>query len=253
MRTRYECALNGDTLGAIAPEVMITDISEADPRVDIQTQTRPHRAGMRLVGMLRQKLSVVISFVIWERDVDRRKEICQRIQYWARQGGYLSINDRDRQRLHVVCEALPTLASALGWTNIQKITFSAYDFPFWEDELTEKKEIQGAGTFFVPGTAAEAFVSVKVTNKGGLASGVKVAVADTFMTFSGISLPQNGVLDIGYDENRTLYAKIGNVSVLANRTPESDDDLIAKCGERNAVSVDGGNLSALFSARGVYL
>lgn len=251
---RYDAAVGGTWLSEISEQIIVTDIREEEAKSRISTANRAIGDGLRFIRRQRQSVGVSISFVIWEQDTERRKDILSRVQAWANGAGIqqLQISDRRGQFLLVRCTEPPSMASTANWQDEIRMLFTAYELPIWQDSEQARATITGTGTLFVPGSG-ETLVDVEITNNGGTANAVTVSCGEDSMTFSGISLGKGQTLSISHDERGLLSAKIGSASVLANRTAESADDLTAVCGAYNHITVSGGTLSAVFKARGVYL
>ena len=257
MRTRYEAMMDGIPLSSIDPAIIVTDIQEVAPNVRRTTANYPTGDGQRVLRTVRQSLVVTVCFEIHDQNVRRRADICERVQKWA-QGRFLAVNYRPEQRLRVVCETPPQIASSLVWTQQLKATFAAYAVPFWEDALATMITITGNGSAssYVRGTAKEALVEATVQNTGSAAiTAATLKAGSSTLAFSGISIPAKGSIVIAYDDDRVLSAKIGSTSVLARRTTASDDDLLAPCGQKVTFSVSGAGAGAktTFSVRGWYL
>lgn len=255
MISRFDVAINGTWLSEVDDSIIVTDVKEEKPRTSTNTAEKAVGAGSRFIRHERESMSVSVSFVIWEQDVHRRKEIMQRVQEWTGASGvnHLEINDRAGQRLCVRCTELPSMPSALNWQEQMQAVFTAYEMPFWQDITPSRETITANGSLFVPGMG-EAMCDVEVTNKGsGAITTLTLVCGDTKLVFSGISLAAGKTLELSHDDLGLLSAKIGNTSVLNKRTAESDDDLIAMCGQYNTITVSGGTVSAVFKARGVYL
>ena len=254
---RYDAAINGTWLSEIGDSVVITDISEREAKTRISTAEKAIGNGLRFIRRQRESLSVSISFVIFEQDVERRKDILMRVQSWAAavsgSVSRLEINDRRGQYLLVRYAELPAMASAMNYQDEMTVVFTAYELPYWMDQHPSKATITKDGSLFVPGIG-ETLVDAEITNTGsGTITSLTVACGETSLSFSGLSLGNGQTLSIAHDELGILSAKIGSTSVLANRTAESDDELVAVCGVYNPISVSGGTVSAVFKARGVYL
>lgn len=255
MRTRYEAELDGVLLSSLSPGIIVTDISEAAPQVRAVTAQPASGDGQRLLRAARTSLQVTISFEIHERDVRRRSTVCELVQRWAT-GKILRLGYRPEQFLRVRVLAQPTIASALCWTQPLKVAFIAETIPFWQDWEATRVRVPGGEVFAcVPGTAQTTLCAARVQNTGDAPiSQVTLAAGDSRMTFSGLALPAGGALCVGYEDGRTLFARIGETGVLACRTPESDDDLLVPCARRVRFLAQGdGALEAEFSLRGLYL
>ncbi len=252
MMTRYSAWLDGVALHEIDPAIYIMDIEESTPQINTLTANRGTGDGMILLSRRRTGLQVNIRVMIHEYDTIKRKNIMQRIAAWALKGKYLTISDRPGQRLRVICTAPPVINSALKWTNTLNITFTAYAVPYWENEITTKATITGSsGTaeMRVPGTAEKTPVEATVQNTGsGTLTQLTLTVGATKMAFAGLNVAAGASMHIYYDDDGVLRLPIGQ------RTAESSDELLAVCGENNALAVTANTaVSVTFEARGRYV
>ena len=256
MRTRYLVALDGVELSAIAPEIIVTDITHSAPVREVRTSDIAGRNGKLYTRTITSSTGVIVSFEIHTPDVRRRAAIMEDVQRWAMPGGALTTSDRPDRMLRVVCESLPTIGSAQKWTGTCSIGFVAYTVPCWEDETPRRVSITGNGnkTLFVPGFAAPASVEAKVTNTGsGAISTVTLTAGDTTMTFAGLALGAGQTMTIAHNARGLLTAHIGGASVLGKRTAASSDELELEPGKNATLSVaTGGTASTTFEVRGRY-
>ena len=256
MRTRYLAALDGVELSAIAPEIIVTDITHNAPVREVHASNIAGRNGKLYTRTVTSITGVTVSFEIHTQDVRRRAAIMEDVQRWAMPGGVLTTSDRPDRVLRVVCESLPTVGSAQKWTGVCSIGFVAYAVPFWEDESPRRVSITGNGSknLFVPGFAAPACVEATVKNTGsGAISTVTLTAGDTSMSFSGISLAAGQTMTLAHDARGLLTARIGGTSVLDKRTAASRDELELEPGKNAALSVTtNGTSSTTFEVRGRY-
>lgn len=256
MRTRYIAALNGIELGEISPSIFVTDIAYSPPVREIKTAQIDGRNGQVLQRTITGSVSVEIRFEIHEQSVRRRAEIMEEVQRWAMGGGELNTGDMPDKRLRVICERIPTISSALKWTQTCSVGFTAYATPFWEDMYPQKSTISGNGSVevYTPGFAAPAEVECDVKNIGTSAiTSVIITAGDTAMSFSGIFLSAGKTLKVGHDDRGLLTAGIEGTSALAKRTASSSDELELKAGERGNLSVEAnGKTQTTFFVRGRY-
>lgn len=243
MMTRYSAWLDGLPLHEIDPTIYILDIQEDLAQVDVSTAPKAGGSGRFVVTRQRQTLSVTILFAIREYDVTRRKAIMQKVVAWAKGGKYLSINDRLGQRLRVEVDELPTIQSALRWTQELAITFTAYAFPYWENDYTDSLTTSGAASMTVIGDGDTAPVDVSITPSGDT---VTVKADQTTITLTNVS----GNVEISHGDDGILRIVSSGESILSHRTPESSDDLTATPGRVNDFSIEGG--TAIFRVRGVW-
>ena len=256
MRTRYLVGLDGVELSAIAPEIIVTDITHNAPVREVRASDIAGRNGKLYTRTVTSSAGVAVSFEIHTPDVRRRAAIMEDVQRWAMPGGVLTTSDRPDRVLRVVCESLPTIGSAQKWTGTCSIGFVAYAVPFWEDEAPRLVTISGHGSknLFVPGFAAPASVEAKVTNTGsGAISTVTLTAGDTSMTFEGLALGAGQTMTIAHDARGLLTARVSGTSVLDKRTAASSDELELEPGKNATLSVaTNGTASTTFEVRGRY-
>ena len=257
MITRYRAWMDGHPLDEIDAAVCILDIQESAPAVDVQTQAPARGDGVRVMRRSRTGVSVTISLAIREQDVARRKEIAGRINAWA-QGAYLSVNDRPGQRLGVVLTTPLAVTSALKWTDTLRMTFTAYESPWWEETFASSA-VMGAGTagslvLPLPGDGFPVPVEVTATAQSPT-SMLELRCGDTRIRLEGLGLGGKEVLRIHYTggvQHIDITGSDGKVrGVLAARTTDSDDDLLATAGKPTAVSYTAsGTVQVAFLGRG---
>lgn len=256
MRSRYLVGLDGVELSAIAPEIIVTDITHNAPVREVRASDIAGRNGKLYTRTVTSSAGVTVSFEIHTQDVRRRAAIMEDVQRWAMPGGVLTTSDRPDRVLRVVCESLPTVGSAQKWTGICSIGFVAYAVPFWEDESPRRVIITGNGrkSLFVTGFAAPASVEAMIKNTGsGAISSVTLTAGETSMTFNGISLAAGQTMTIAHDARGLLTSRIGGTSVLDKRTAASSDELELEPGKNAALSVTtDGTASTTFEVRGRY-
>lgn len=256
MRSRYLAALDGVELSAIAPEIIVTDITHNAPVREVRASDIAGRNGKLYTRTVTSSAGVTVSFEIHTPDVRRRAAIMEDVQRWAMPGGVLTTSDRPDRVLRVVCESLPTVGSAQKWTGRCSIGFVAYAVPFWEDEAPHRVSITGNGSksLFVPGFAAPASVEATVKNTGnGTISTVTLTAGDTSMTFNGLSLGAGQTMTLAHDARGLLTVRIGGESVLDKRTAASSDELELDPGKNATLSVTtNGTASTTFETRGRY-
>ena len=257
MRSRYLVGLDGVELSAIAPEIIVTDITHNAPVREVRASDIAGRNGKLYTRTVTSSTGVTVSFEIHTPDVRRRASLMEEVQRWAMPGGVLTTSDRPDRVLRVVCDSPPTIGSAQKWTGVCSIDFVAYAVPFWEDETPRFVSITGNGSksLFVPGFAAPAGVEAKVTNTGSSSiSSVTLTAGETSMTFAGVLLESGQTMTIAHDTRGLLTARIDGTSVLDKRTPESSDELELEPGKHATLSVTtDGTASTTFDVRGRYV
>ena len=258
MMTRYEVWLDKKSLSAIDPAIYILDISYGATHFLTTTHDKPGRNGQRVTGRQAQNTSVTVAIEIRERDIARRQDICRRVHEWAILGGMLTTNDRRGQRLAVICDNPPSIGSALKWTQTLKMTFTAYEQPFWEDEYPRAVTIAGKDaekSLYVGGFGVLARVEAEVKNTSSkTVDALTLKAGGTTFEFAKLGLTAGGTLEIGYDKNDLLYIQTGDESKMHCRTAASDDELMVCTGTAEKMGVHADNeVSVTFKARRLYL
>lgn len=258
MLLRFEAALNGKKFSEIAPEIILRDIVEIPSEEVVDLNRRGLHAGQMASGRTRLALSVRLVYVIRAYDIARRAEIRDLVAGWASNGGYLTINTRPYKRLHVKVDTAPSLESSLKWTQDLSITLTAYEQPYWEDADGTKCSISTLwsdeeSTFHQRcvmeplGNLTSTPLSCILFNHGSQTlTKVKISSNNTYIELTGLSVPPGGYcesgLEIRYTEDDVMEIVQRNAdgtetSLLKNRTAESSDDILLKCGELNQVQV----------------
>lgn len=254
MISRYEVILNDIALSSINPNIYVLDVNYAAPKIDVSTYNVAKRNGSRIHRMSTNSIGVTVSFEIHSYSIAERQHICGLVSRWAKNGGVLEINDRPGQRLRCICEVRPVIESARNWTDPVKMTFMAYQLPYWEEKeyavLSLAAGTSGSGTLYVPGSEDGAMVEADITANASLSSVALTANGKT-LTISGLSVGSGSTIKIAYDDQLIQSIKVGSTSILDKRT--GADDLIAKCGEMNSFSfTSSASVTVKYKVRGLW-
>lgn len=251
MTTRFNCALDGESLAGLDERIVILDILEDTPRMS--TVSLPlHTGGQRVLTSHRESITIRVRFAIHEEDPVRRQTVMQSIHAWAMNGGTLTISPRPGQQVKVSCTALPGLTFR-DWPEEMTLAFTSLYAPWWE--ATEHTTLSGtaAHTLLVPGTADYADMDVAIINTNTTTvTELTVRCGNTHVTFRNISLPSGGQLVISHVRG-VFAAKLDGRSILNRRTMDSSDELLLPCGESIELAVEAASpLYAFFQVRGRY-
>lgn len=254
MRSRYSATLNNISLESINDDILILDIQYKATSFNDNTFNVAKRNGARFVDRIFETNEVSITFEIHSYSTQKRQAICNDVVRWAKNGGILETSDRVGQFLQCVCTGFPVIESSKNWTNPVTITFTAYAYPFWQEKEPSKLTLTGSsqsGTLYVPGNVDGAFVSASIKANASLSS-VALTVNSRTLTISGLSVSANQTINIAYDENAIQSIKVGSTSLLNKRT--GVDDLLAKCGENNSISVSASaSVTATIQVKGMWI
>ena len=255
MTSRYQVTLNGISLSGLADEIYILDVNYAEPEFNDTRYRTAKRHGNRKDDRIFNSASVTISFEIHAYDTHKRQAIRNAVCAWAKNGGRLEINDREGQYLECDCSRFPAVASARNWTDPFTVTFTGNEIPFWQEiapsTLTLSAGTSGNGSLFAPGSADGALVEAKIHANASLSS-VSLTVNGRTLGLSGLSVASGKDIRITYDKQAIQSIKVDNTSLLDKLT--GVDDLLAKCGELNAVSFTASaSVTVTISVRGYWL
>lgn len=255
MRSRYEAFLNGVALHSISPDIIIHDISYAQPSIKDETFSVAHRNGARLYKRSYSSATVEISFEIHAYSVAQRQEICQAICTWAKNGGELKTNDRDGLFLQCVCTEFPSIQSAMNWTDELSIVFTAYSVPFWQDvaqtSIAFTAGTSGSKSQYIGGNADGSFVEAEIVAGASLSS-VSLTVNGRTLSLTGLSVSSGSTIKITYDTDGIQSIKVGTTSLLNKRS--GVDDLLVNCGESNTFSfASSASVTVTLKVRGLWV
>lgn len=256
MISRYDVWLNDEPLSGIDPNLYVADIAYTPAGLTWQTNRLAKSDGVYSGerGYL-DTARISVAFAVREYSTQRRHEIVQAVARWAADGGWLKTSDRIGQRIYVKLSRFPAVTSAMRWTETLTVEFTAYDYPYWQDEhpLTLMLSSGETKNWRVPGMRP-ACVSAAIT-AGASLSGVNIQVGDTRLVLDALSVDSGGSVTVSYtDDHHILKIEDENgVSMLNKRTAASDDDLLAMPG-LNVVSFTAtGTGICILSVRGVYV
>lgn len=249
------CSLDMKDLFMIDRRIYLEDISE-EPVESAEAAELPGGDGGLLISRERQRLDLILKIKIKERNPAAHVQVLQKINAWAAGGGYLRSTDHPRQRIFVRCFK-PASYSHLNCLEEKQITLSAFGLAYWQDDdpVQVTRKMQSSGTVsLTPSGTRRCFLEAEITNTGydNLTS-FSVSVGGQSFSFSGLSVPVDSTLSIGYDNFHFLYAKVGETHVLAKRSGSSDDHLFLRPLEENEITYSADQeCTATFMARGVY-
>lgn len=256
MISRYDVALNGQHMNEIDENLLILDVNYLEPTVERNETTIGYGDGTLVDDERVRSASVTISFELHIYSTPERQSTLQKVNSWARTGGYLEINDREGQQLYCVCTKYPSIDSVKKWTNPLSITFTAFKVPYWEESSVTSATLSGrnaSGNFELSGNGGDALVSCSI-RAGGTLTSLKITVGNTYIELSGISVPNGGYVNISYDTDKNIVITTNGVSGLGKRTGPSSDSLMAPSGSSTRIAVLANvTVTATFSARGCWM
>ena len=258
MARHIEAWMDGVRLGDIGA-IVIQDVNEPDPEMDIVYTSRPVRGGQDIVKKRRKSLRVTIEAKIHELyDLKKRTAIRQAIAKWC-SGSILELSNHPDQQLHVVCRSEPGIGAVRDFNAQLSIELDADIIPYWEEKLANT--VTGSGTsgstnLLIAGTAKEIPVEVRFVPSGTVSS-LAVAVAcggvTKAITLSGMSVSNSIVFGRDDQDRLTITDGTTGTSLMRYRTTASADDLVVPAGKATISWNASGSGSIYFSARGRWL
>lgn len=258
MISRYGVWLNDVSLTEIHPNIYISDIN-------YQAAGLARSTGriVALDGLFSgskdyvDTAKIVVNFVVREYDTRRRQEIVQNVIVWASNGGWLKTADRIGQKIYVKPSHLPAVSSVLNWLDTLTIEFTAYDYPFWQDEVPAEIELSqsATGELWVSGER-KAFVEATAVAHENISTMTFTCNGESIVLDS-MSVSEGQTVNIRYSDDHHIQQiyKVLNApinSLMDRRTPESVDDLIANVGNNTFAFAADGVAVCTFSVRGVH-
>ncbi len=226
MRADLDCILNGTPFTAIDPRLYIQQIEES-VRVSNMPVARSEY-GLRLIrDPKHQEISVVLTFLIKEKDRVIRHSIIRAVNAWARKG-WLTLSSRPGQRLYVVCTQ-PAGPGLLRWYEELQLVMTAYGEAYWQESIPATASMTGSsGTIMLhPMGNRECFLEADITNMSNqMVDTLSLAANEQTLVFTELGLTSGKTLHVYYDEAHILHAEMESESMLHCRTAESDDEII---------------------------
>ena len=228
-------ALNGQQLDELDERIVIRSINPGVPNETLGETQRMGGAGSRLTGQHWNSLDVIVVYAIDvpKTDLETRRNIFDKVNAWAKAGGWLTINYMPGKRAYIDKTLLPASGDLWQWTNEVTLTFRAYNVPFWQDEEAQKAVKQlSNGTMNVHVNGPERTVlNASLKNVSGQSiKDISIGCGKHTLKFSGINRGASATLVISHGTDGLLRANVGSTSVYSKIT--GADDLYADPGDR---------------------
>ena len=260
MVLKRRVALGGVQLDGVDDRILITGIDEAAGKDTISAVSLGGISGQRITNRRRDTLDITVKFAmkIRNNDMAARSTLLDKVNAWAKPGGWLTVGHRSGKWIHVVLAQAPGGGDQYDWANDYTIVFRAYEVPFWEDvtATTAVMTTDDSGTGSITmDCSADTVADVTVTNASGSSiDTVSVMIGSRTMSFTSLGLANGSSLVIDHVHADGIYAvraRIGETSVMSKKT--GADELILTPGV-NAISwTAGGDVAVTVSAKGRYL
>ena len=252
MSRHIEAYMDNIPLSSVGP-LILQQVYEDPPAVEITEGERPGRAGTRFVGSRRQSVKIALEVAVRELyDLSRRARAVEALAAWA-SGSVLELSDHPDQRLHVACTAVPALGQVRDYTAVARVELTAYDIPYWEDKrpstLTLTAGSTGSGSLYVPGTAPSP-VNVSVSVVSGTLTELAMDVGGEVITLEDLSVAAGGTVQLTHTAADDLVIRAGSTGIMSARTPDSADDFIPATGYAAVSYTADTDVAITFSVHG---
>lgn len=254
MTGRYQAWINDRALTEIDPDIIITDILYTPIQRTFATTQFTARHGSLSGKDFIAENRVSVSFMVRKYSTEERQTVCQAINAWCYNGGWLKVSDRPGQKMYVECTKPAVIPSVLRWLDVITVEFCAYEYPFWVDETPKTVELDAGDTGSVYMMCALDTEAEATITAGAALTSVTVSCGDTSITLASLSIASGATITIRYTEKEhILEIKSGTTDLMTYRTSASSDDLIAQPGENALGFTASGAATCVFSFRGAYL
>lgn len=246
-------ALNGVWLDELDQRIVISGIEIGDGRENITAVDSATGYGQRITGMWRQTLDIVIKFRMLEHGKNvtglaERALLLEKVNGWAANGGYLTLNYKPNRRLGVVLSQPPGEASLWDYTQEYSLTFRAYAIPYWEDENASTVTFGGSsasGSRYISlDGSAKTSCDVEITNTSGMTiNSMTVRIGNNTMTFRSLGLGGSEALVIDHTD--------GLVRIRIRNGSSYRSAMTARTGANDFMSPPGSQYCAYSADRAV--
>lgn len=237
MELTRTAALNGTDLNSVHSAIVIRGIETGAPKLTVQSVNRMGLWGQRITERHWESAECTVVFAI---DLPKRQEALRReifgdVCAWASAcPGWLEVNSMANKRLRVDAVMLPESANLWQWTDEYRITFKAYNVPYWQD--TEGASTDGT-SLEVPGHMMTVAGCTVTNGTGSTINSLTVTAGDSTFVFASLGLADGEQLIIDHMEDGLVWIRIkGTNNVFrdahAKRTGASSDDLFVMPGTR---------------------
>ena len=209
MILKRRVALNGVWLDEVDSRIVISGIEPGDGKENISATDTASGFGQRITRNQRSMLDVVIKFKLYEHGktvaaLSERALLLEKVNAWAQNGGYLTVNYKANRRLKVILAQAPGEGSLWDYTKEFAMTFRAYTVPYWEDDNAQSIQMNStaqASWMINVGGSAETQCDVSIQNISGMQiNSMTVNIGGNSMSFSNLGLNNGETLYIGHDD-----------------------------------------------------
>lgn len=252
MKREVSVSMNGNALKDVHAKILAVRVQENPTADETVFDTVARLPGRKLAFKKRASMTVSVFCKVRELyDLTTRMDVINAVNVWAISGKELSVSYRPDQILRVALVQPATPGNIREYNGEIELVFEADGSPYWESENASRKQSAGSvisstmtieGSAPTPVDAAIYFIKAPTS--------FKIAVADTFIHLSGLSLPVGAYVTIEHDDIGVAKIMYGDTSLFEFLTDDSFDMLITSGGNAAVSFETDGDAEVTFTALG---
>lgn len=237
-------ALNGVQLDSLDPRILIQGVQIGTAKRSVRTADRMMGVGQRITGDHWQTLETVVTWAldIRRKDMAARRTVWERVAEWASAGGWLTFSGTPGRQMYAELCEIETPGDWWEWNKDFKITFRAYNVPFWQGNMgsailypTLSSGVYTGSMWINPEGHVDTVLDISYENLSGSSmSNFLVAVeGGGRLNLSGVNLAAGETLTITHGTDGILRITAtgdGQGNILRCLQTDSTDDLYLPVG-----------------------
>ena len=191
MQLRHRAALDGVQLDEVDSRIMISKIEPADGKESIQNVSLwGDSVGSRVTSIHRDSLDITVKFHIRlkKRSMAEREEVIEKVNAWALNGGWLTVNYKSNRRIRVFRAQAAGAGDPWEWTKEYSLIFRACGVPYWQEATptTLRQQNVSSGTLVmgIAGSEKSVLDAEFRNTSGGTINSFSISTGEASMSFS---------------------------------------------------------------------
>ena len=232
--------LHGVQLDELDTSIVIRSVEPGTPKKNTSAASRMNGVGQRITSDHWESLETVVTWAmdIPKTDMSARRAVFEKVANWANSGGWLQLSNMPGRQMYVDRAVLDGPGDYWDWTRDYKITFKAYNVPFWQGDLTSVTLAGLTGNATVdPGGHEKTVMDATFTNLSGAnISYLNIAANVTGggqILLQNIALPANGQIILSHGTDGVMRIQgtgTTEQNLLKHLKTDSTDDLYLPVG-----------------------
>lgn len=225
--------LHGVQLDEIDYRIVIRSVEPGTPKKNTSAVNRMMGVGQRITGDHWESLETVVTWAvdIPKEQMSDRRTVFAAVAAWANAGGWLAISEMPNRYMYVDRVVIDSPGDYWDWTKDYKITFKAYNVPFWQGDLNTVQLYGATNTWTVTTEGHEkSIVDATYSNlSGAVVNNIlfKVDQVDSWGNVYRISTIK--LTDVGLGGSDVLTVSHGTDGILRITATGKDGGYLMKC------------------------